>query len=87
VWLEVDYFNLRIPENNPFWRTKWFYAKDQPAAGRTFGLEEFHATSNLRPKLSWGHALTDEEVVTTEPLMQKIGQLRSTPGKGSPESS
>jgi hypothetical protein len=30
---EVEYFKLRMPENNPGWRTRWFYAKDQPAAG------------------------------------------------------
>jgi hypothetical protein len=69
-----------MPKNNPGWRTKWFYTKDQPAAGRTFGLKEFHATSDLRPRLSWGNALTDEEMATTEPLMQRIAQLRSTPG-------
>jgi hypothetical protein len=54
---EVDYFGLRTPENNPFWRMKWFYAKDQPAAGQTFGLEEFCATSDLRPRVSWGECL------------------------------
>jgi hypothetical protein len=66
---EVDYFNLRTPENNPFWWTKWFYAKDQPAASRTIGLEEFCGTSDLRPRLSWGHILREEEMVTTKPLM------------------
>jgi hypothetical protein len=47
VRLKVDYFSLRTPENNPGWRMRRFYAKDQPAAGRTFGLKEFHATSDL----------------------------------------
>jgi hypothetical protein len=54
VRTEVDYFDLRMPENNPFWQMKWLYAKDQPAAGETFGLEEFRATSDLRPRVSWG---------------------------------
>jgi hypothetical protein len=30
---DVDYFMLRTPENNPGWRTRWFYARDQPAIG------------------------------------------------------
>jgi hypothetical protein len=81
VWLEVDYFDPRTPKNNPFWRTKWFYAKDQSAAGQTFGLKEFRVTSDLRPRVSWGHVLTEEEMATTEPLMQKIAQLQSTPRK------
>jgi hypothetical protein len=78
---EVDYFNLRMPENNPSWRTRWFYAKDQPAAGQNFGIEEFCATNDLRPRLSWAHALTDEEVAFTEPFLNKIAQLRSAPEK------
>jgi hypothetical protein len=28
IWLEVDYFSLRMPENNLGWRTRWFYARD-----------------------------------------------------------
>jgi hypothetical protein len=35
------------PENNPGWRTKWFYAKDKSSDGETFGLEEFQTTSVL----------------------------------------
>jgi hypothetical protein len=38
---DVPYFNLHTPENNPGWRTKWFYAKDKYSAGEDFGLEEF----------------------------------------------
>jgi hypothetical protein len=30
---DVDYFMLRTPENNPSWRTRWFYARDKPAIG------------------------------------------------------
>jgi hypothetical protein len=81
MWPDVAYFNLRTPKNNPGWRTKWFYARDQPATGQTIRLKEFRATSNLRPRLSWEHALTKEEMTITELLMQKIAQLRSTPGK------
>jgi hypothetical protein len=36
-----------MPENNPGWRTKWFYAKDKSSDGETFGLEEFQTTSAL----------------------------------------
>jgi hypothetical protein len=25
---EIEYFKLRTPENNPGWRTRWFYTKD-----------------------------------------------------------
>jgi hypothetical protein len=78
---DVDYFTLQTPENNPGWRTKWFYAKDQPATSQNFGIEDFHATSDLRARVSWAHALTDEEIATTEPLMEKIKQMRSVPGK------
>jgi hypothetical protein len=78
---EVDYFNLRTLENNPRWRTKCFYAKDQPTAGQNFGIKEFRAASDLRPRLSWAHTLTSEEMSIIEPLMKKIAQLRSTPGK------
>jgi hypothetical protein len=49
---DVKYFNLRNPENNLGWRTKWFYVKDQPATGNTTGLEEFHFASDLRPRQS-----------------------------------
>jgi hypothetical protein len=38
---DVPYFNLQMPENNPGWRTKWFYAKDKFSFGENFGLEEF----------------------------------------------
>jgi hypothetical protein len=31
--------------------------------------------------VSWGHDFTEQEMATTEPLMQKIAQLQSTPGK------
>jgi hypothetical protein len=78
---DVPYFNLQTPENNPGWRTKWFYAKDKFSAGEDFGLEEFWATTVLRPRVSWRHELSDEEMKTTEPLMEKIQQLRATPKK------
>jgi hypothetical protein len=44
---DVPYFNLQMPENNPGWRTKWFYAKDKFSAGEDFRLEEFRATTVL----------------------------------------
>jgi hypothetical protein len=68
----VPYFNLQTPENNPGWRTKWFYAKDKSSAGEDYGLEEFRATTVLRPRVSWRHELTDEEMKITEPLIEKI---------------
>jgi hypothetical protein len=78
---DVPYFNLQTSENNPGWRTKWFYAKDKFSAGEDFGLEEFRATTVLRPRVSWRHELSDEEIKITEPLMEKIQQLRATPKK------
>jgi hypothetical protein len=78
---DVPYFNLQTPKNNPGWRMKWFYAKDKSSSGETFGLEEFQATVNLRPRVSWKHDLSDEEMKITEPLMKKIKQLRATPKK------
>jgi hypothetical protein len=78
---DVPYFNLQTPENNPGWRTKWFYAKDKSSAGEDFGLEEFRATTVLRPRVSWRHELSDEEMKITEPLMEKIQQLQATPKK------
>jgi hypothetical protein len=78
VHLDVPYFNLLTPENNPGWRMKWFYAKDKFSAGEDFGLEEFRATTALRPRVSWRHELSDEEMKITEPLMEKIQQLRAT---------
>jgi hypothetical protein len=69
---DVGYFNLWTPENNPGWRTKWFYAKDQPFAGQEFGLDEFRPTNVLRPLASWAHELTEEEMKITQPLMEKI---------------
>jgi hypothetical protein len=78
---DVPYFNLQMPENNPGWRTKWFYAKDKSSAGEDFGLEEFRATTVLRPRVSWRHELSHEEMKITEPLMEKIQQLRATPKK------
>jgi hypothetical protein len=81
VHLNVPYFNLQTPKNNPGWRTKWFYAKDKYPAGKNFGLEEFQAITDLRPRASWKHELSDKEFRITEPLMKKIQELRSTPKK------
>jgi hypothetical protein len=78
---DVPYFNLQTPENNPRWSTKWFYAKDKSSAGENFGLEEFRATTALRSSVSWRHELSEEEMKITEPLMEKIQQLRATPKK------
>jgi hypothetical protein len=78
---DVNYFNLRTPENNPGCRTRWFYAKDQPAIGQEFGLEEFQPTNVLLPRASWAHELTEEEMAITQPLMERIRKLRATPGK------
>jgi hypothetical protein len=78
---DVPYFNLPTPENNPGWRTKWFYAKDKSSDGEEFGLEEFRATTVLRPRVSWRHELSEEELKTTEPLMERIQKLRATPKK------
>jgi hypothetical protein len=72
---DVEYFNLQMPENNPGWRTKWYYAKDKSSDGENFGLEEFQATGVLRPHVSWKHDLSDEEMKIIEPLMEKIQQL------------
>jgi hypothetical protein len=30
---DIEYFNLRMLENNPGWRTRLFYTKDQPTVG------------------------------------------------------
>jgi hypothetical protein len=62
---DVDYFMLRMPENNPGWRTRWFYARDQPVDGYNFGIEEFRVTNALRPRVSSVHTLTDKEMVIT----------------------
>jgi hypothetical protein len=70
-----------MPENNLGWGTRWFYAKDQPVASQDFGLEEFHLTNALRPRVSWAHELSNEEIAIIEPLMEKIRQLRSIPEK------
>jgi hypothetical protein len=78
---DVSYFSLQTPKNNPGWRTKWFYAKDKFSDGENFGLEEFQNTTILRPRVSWRHDLSDEEMKITEPLMEKIEQLSSTPQK------
>jgi hypothetical protein len=70
-----------MPENNPGWRTKWFYAKDQPSVGQGFGLDEFRPTNILRPRASWAHELTEEEMKIMQPLMEKIQQLWAMPEK------
>jgi hypothetical protein len=78
---DVEYFNLQAPKNNPGWRTKWYYAKDKSSNTEKFGLEKFRPTGALRPRVSWRHDLSDEELKITEPLMEKIQQLRATPRK------
>jgi hypothetical protein len=78
---DVEYFNLQTPENNPGWRTKWFYAEDKSIAGQNFGLEEFRPTTTIRPRASWAHELSEEEMKITQPLMEKIQQLRAMPRK------
>jgi hypothetical protein len=59
-------------ENNPDWRTKWFYAKEQPSASQGFMLDEFRPTNILWPWALWAHELTEEEMKITQPLMEKI---------------
>jgi hypothetical protein len=81
VHQDIEYFNLRTTENNPGWRTKWFYAKDKPSMGQGFGLEEFRPYNVLRSRGSWAHELIEEEMKITQPLMEKIQQLRATPRK------
>jgi hypothetical protein len=61
-----------MPENNPCWRTKWFYAKDKPSIGQGSGLDEFLPTNILRPRVSRAHELTEEEMKIMQPLMEKI---------------
>jgi hypothetical protein len=78
---DVEYFNLQTSENNPGLRTKWFYARDKPSAGQSFGLEEFWPTTILRPRASWAHELSEEEMKITQPLMEKVQQLWATPKK------
>jgi hypothetical protein len=78
---DVEYFNLQMLENNPSWRMKWFYAMDKPFTSQKFGLDEFQPTNILRPRASWAHELTEEEVNIMQPLMEKIQQLRATPKK------
>jgi hypothetical protein len=78
---DVDYFNLQAPENNPGWRTKWFYARDKTSAGQNFGLEEFRPTTVIRPRASWAHELSEEEMKIMQPMMEKIQQLWATPKK------
>jgi hypothetical protein len=68
---DVEYFKLQMPENNPGWRTKWYYAKDKSSDGENFRLEEFQPTGVLRPRVSWRHDLSDEEMKIMEPLMEK----------------
>jgi hypothetical protein len=51
---------------------KWFYAMDKPFASQKFGLDEFRPTNILRPRASWAHELTKEEVNIMQPLMEKI---------------
>jgi hypothetical protein len=41
---------------------KWFYARDKPSAGQSFGLEEFWPTTILWPRASWAHKLSEEEM-------------------------
>jgi hypothetical protein len=60
---------------------KWFYARDKPSAGQNFGLEEFRPTTILRPRASWVHELSEEEMKIMYPLMEKIQQLRAMPRK------
>jgi hypothetical protein len=61
-----------MPKDNPGWRTKWFYAKDKFHTGQSFGLDEFQPTTTIRPRMSWRHELSEEEMKTTQPLMEKI---------------
>jgi hypothetical protein len=81
---DIEYFNMRTPENNPGWRTRWFYAKDKPSVCQEFGLDEFRPTNVLWPRASWAHELTEEEMAIMQPLMENIWQLRATPEKEVP---
>jgi hypothetical protein len=46
-----------------------------------FWVEEFRPTTVIRPRESWAHELSEEEMKITQPLMEKIQQLRATPKK------
>jgi hypothetical protein len=49
--------------------------------GQGFGLEEFCPYNVLRPRASWAHELTEEEMKIMQPLMEKIQQLQAMPEK------
>jgi hypothetical protein len=65
VHQDVEYFDLQTPENNPGWRTKWFYTKEKSSTGQNFGLEEFWPTTVIWPQASWAHELSEEEMKIT----------------------
>jgi hypothetical protein len=77
----MKYIILRTPKNNPGWQTKWFYVRDVPTTGRDIGLKEFRAASDLQVRQSWENVVSAKEMAITEPLIQNILELRSTPGK------
>jgi hypothetical protein len=51
---------------------KWVYTKDKPSVGQEFELDKFCPTNILRPRASWAHELTEEEMTIMQPLMEKI---------------
>ncbi|KAM0842203.1 hypothetical protein ACQ4PT_058512 [Festuca glaucescens] len=75
------YFDLRMRDSVQDWRKKWFYVKDEPAAGQTYGLAPFDAAAEVKKLKSWDIPLTTVELEETEPMMQKIQALQSTVGK------
>jgi hypothetical protein len=78
---DIEYFNLQTPKNNPGWRMKWFYTKDKSSTGQNFGLKAFWPTTVIRPRASWAHELSEEEMKITQPLMGRSNSFRPRPRK------
>jgi hypothetical protein len=58
--------------------SKW--CKNKHGASKIIDtFETYHTT--IRPRVSWAHELSKEEMKTTQPLMEKIQQLRAMPKK------
>ena len=78
---EVIYFNLEQKEYVQGWRQRWFYIRDQAAAGQQFGFATFDPSARVKRTRAWRHELSDAERAEVEPMYQRVIELKRTAGQ------
>jgi hypothetical protein len=79
---DVQYFKFPFADSVQYWRTKWFYVKDQKSfEEQQYGLATFDPKKKLKKLKTWDQLPTEAELTKTEPLMTRNTKLKTTMNK------